>query len=210
MIRNSTWKLIRRVTGTAAILAVVIVLVVIYVRSSGKGTGVPVAVGSAASARAGAGSGTGGSGGSSAGSGPPPPPSEQGGGASEQAGGASEGSASGSSSAPGSGESSAGGSSSAPKSSSGPSGTYTGPVIQTPYGPVQVAVAEEKGRITDVKALQLPTEHPQSMFISERAAPLLRSEALEAQSDEINIVTGATFTSEGFASSLQKALLKAG
>lgn len=195
MIRNSTWKLIRRVTGTAAILAVVIALVVIYIRSSGKGTGLRVAVGSAASARAGAGSGTGGSGGSSSASGPPPP-SEQSGGASEQA--------------RGSRESSAPGSSSAPKSSSGPSGTFTGPVVQTPYGPVQVAVAEEKGRITDVKALQLPTEHPQSMFISERVAPLLRSEALEAQSDEINVVSGATFTSDGFASSLQKALLKAG
>lgn len=196
MIRNSTWKLIRRVTGTAAILAVVIVLVVIYIRSSGKGTGARIAVGSATSARSGAGSGTGGSGGSPSSSGPPPPPSEQTGGSGEQT--------------HGSGESSASGSSSAPKSSSGPSGTYTGPVIQTPYGPVQVAVAEEKGRIVDVKALQLPTEHPQSMFISERAAPLLRSEALEAQSAEINILTGATFTSEGFASSLQKALLKAG
>jgi uncharacterized protein with FMN-binding domain len=192
MIRNSTWKLIRRATGTAAILAVVIVLVVIYVRSSGKGTGVPVAVGSASSAHPGAGSSTGGSGGSSAASGPPPPPPSE-----EQAGG--------------SGEQAHGGGESPPaKSSSGPSGTYTGPVIQTPYGPVQVAVAEEKGRIVDVKALQLPTEHPQSMFISERVAPLLRSEALEAQSDQINIVTGATFTSEGFASSLQKALLKAG
>lgn len=183
MIRNSTWKLMRRVTGTAAILAVVIVLVVIYIRSSGKGTGARIAASSATRPHAGEGSSSGSSSGSSTTSGPPPPPSEQTGGSSEP---------------------------SAPRSSSGPSGTFTGPVIQTPYGPVQVAVAEEKGRITDVKALQLPTEHPQSMFISERAAPLLRSEALEAQSAEINILTGATFTSEGFASSLQKALLKAG
>lgn len=181
MIRNSTWKLIRRATGTAAILALVIVLVVIYVRSGGRGGGVGVATGRATNAHTGA--GRSGNSSSASGSTPPPPSSEQAHGSSE---------------------------SSAPKSSAGPSGTFTGPVIQTPYGPVQVAVAEEKGRITDVKALQLPTEHPQSVFISERATPLLRTETLEAQSAEISVVSGATFTSEGFASSLQQALLKAG
>lgn len=82
-------------------------------------------------------------------------------------------------------------------------------MIETPYGPVQVAIDEQNGKLVDVKAVQLPTEHPQSLFISERVAPILRSEALQAQSAEINVVTGATFTSEGFASSLQKALLKA-
>jgi uncharacterized protein with FMN-binding domain len=75
---------------------------------------------------------------------------------------------------------------------------------------VQVAVAEEGTKIVDVKALQLPTEHARSQEISEQVAPMLRSEALQAQSAEINVVSGATFTSEGFASSLQAALQKVG
>lgn len=102
----------------------------------------------------------------------------------------------------------AGGESGAPPKSlaGGATGAYTGPVVGTPYGPVQVAVAERAGRIAEVKALQLPTEHPQSLFISERVAPLLREEVLQAQSARINIVSGATFTSEGYAESLQQAL----
>ena len=78
--------------------------------------------------------------------------------------------------------------------------------MQTLYGPVQVAVVEQGGRITDVKTPQMPTEHAQSAFISERVAPLLREEVLQAQSAQINIVSGATFTSEGYAESLQQAL----
>ncbi|MFZ2049444.1 MAG: FMN-binding protein [Solirubrobacteraceae bacterium] len=179
MIRNSTQTLIRRATGTAAILAVAIVLVVIYIRSSGKGNSVGAATSSATNAHTAQGQSVG-----------PSTNRRRRSPSTERARGSSESSTS--------------------TSSAGPSGTFTGPVIQTPYGPVQVAVAEENGKITDVKALALPTEHPQSAFISERVGPLLRSEALEAQSAQINVVTGATFTSEGFASSLQKALLTAG
>ena len=88
--------------------------------------------------------------------------------------------------------------------------TYTGPVVENPYGPVQVAVAEQGGKIVDVKALQMPTEHALSQEISEHVAPMLRTEALQAQSAEINVISGATYTSEGFASSLQAALRQAG
>ena len=83
-------------------------------------------------------------------------------------------------------------------------------MVETPYGPVQVAVAEEGGKIVDVKALQLPTEHALSQEISEQVAPMLRTEALQAQSAEINVVSGATYTSEGYASSLQAALQQGG
>ena len=81
---------------------------------------------------------------------------------------------------------------------------------ETPYGPVQVAVAEESGKIVDVKALQLPVEHSYSRNISEHVAPMLRSEALQAQNAEINVISGATYTSDGYASSLQAALRQVG
>jgi len=88
--------------------------------------------------------------------------------------------------------------------------TYTGPVVENPYGPVQVAVAEEGGKIVDVKALKMPTEHAQSQEISEQVAPMLRTEVLQAQNAEISVVSGATYTSESYASSLQGALRQAG
>jgi uncharacterized protein with FMN-binding domain len=83
-------------------------------------------------------------------------------------------------------------------------------VVENPYGPVQVAVVEQGGKIVDVKALQLPTEHALSQEISEQVAPMLRSETLQAQSAEISVVSGATYTSESFASSLQAALRQVG
>ena len=88
--------------------------------------------------------------------------------------------------------------------------TYTGPVVENAYGPVQVAVAEEGSKIVDVKALQLPTEHARSQEISEQVAPMLRTEVLQAQNAEISVVSGATYTSESYASSLQGALRQAG
>ncbi|WP_309647498.1 MULTISPECIES: FMN-binding protein [Nocardioides] len=84
-------------------------------------------------------------------------------------------------------------------------GTSTGPVINTRYGPVQVEVVVAGGRITDVKALQLPTGG-QSGQIADYSQPLLRREAIAAQSAGIHAVSGATYTSQGYASSLQSAL----
>jgi uncharacterized protein with FMN-binding domain len=60
-----------------------------------------------------------------------------------------------------------------------------------------------------VRALALPNDRPRSQFISAQAEPLLRSEALSAQSARIDIVSGATYTSEGYAQSLQAALDRA-
>ena len=85
------------------------------------------------------------------------------------------------------------------------SGTSTGPVITTRYGPVQVEVVAVNGRITDVKALQLPTGGT-SGSIADYSAPILRREALAAQGAGIQAVSGATFTTQGYTSSLQAAL----
>jgi uncharacterized protein with FMN-binding domain len=85
-------------------------------------------------------------------------------------------------------------------------GTYPGTVAQTEYGPVQVRVVVAGGRITDVTALQLPGGAARSEQISKRAGPLLRLGALKAQSAEIDTVSGATYTSDGYRRSLQAAL----
>lgn len=85
------------------------------------------------------------------------------------------------------------------------SGTYNGAAVSTRYGTVQVAVVVSNGTITDVKALALPSGGKNAQY-SNRSAPVLRTEALAAQSADINIVSGATYTSKGYIQSLQSAI----
>lgn len=89
-------------------------------------------------------------------------------------------------------------------------GIFTGDTTQTRYGPVQVQITVANGTITDVTALQLTNSDGRSVQISQQAAPILRQEALQAQSAQIQSVSGATFTSEGYTTSLQSAIDKAG
>ena len=88
-------------------------------------------------------------------------------------------------------------------------GSFTGKDFPNFYGDVQVQVIVSGGRITDVKALQYPTDRPQSAYISSVAIPYLHDEVLKAQSAQIDIISGATFTSESYAQSLQSALARA-
>ena len=88
----------------------------------------------------------------------------------------------------------------------GGDGTFQGATSMTPFGPVQVQITISGGKITDVSALQLPSDRQRSAAIAAYSAPILRSEALSAQSAQIDIVSGATYTSEGYAQSLQSAL----
>jgi uncharacterized protein with FMN-binding domain len=81
-----------------------------------------------------------------------------------------------------------------------------GPVAENPYGPVQVEVTIRDGKLVDVTALQLPNDRRRSEAISTEAAPILRQEALAAQDGVIDTVSGATYTSDGYAESLQGAL----
>jgi len=85
-------------------------------------------------------------------------------------------------------------------------GTVTGPVVQTRFGPVQVQVTIAGGKITDVAALQLPSDRQRSAQISQIVEPMLRSEALTVQSAQIDLISGATYTSDAYAQSLQSAL----
>ena len=99
------------------------------------------------------------------------------------------------------------GSSSPPSSSSsGAPRTIDGSVVTNRYGDVQVRVTLSGGRILDVQALQLPFDRPRSADISDGAEPLLRREALQAQSADINTISGATYTSQSYRQSLQSAL----
>ena len=83
--------------------------------------------------------------------------------------------------------------------------TLTGPAISYFFGTAQVQVTMLNGQITDVTALQLPNEG-QSAWISQQVEPMLRSEVLAAQSAQINLISGATYTSAAYARSLQGAL----
>jgi uncharacterized protein with FMN-binding domain len=87
--------------------------------------------------------------------------------------------------------------------------TVTGSVVSTRYGDVEVQVSLANGKVTAVQAISLPTGG-RSGQISSYAAPVLASEALTAQSATIDIVSGATYTSQGYAQSLQAALDQAG
>jgi uncharacterized protein with FMN-binding domain len=89
------------------------------------------------------------------------------------------------------------------------SGTIDGPVVDTRYGPVQVEVVLSGGQLQDVVAIQLPSGR-RSGQISNAAAPILRQEALQAKSASIDTVSGATYTSDAYAQSLQAALDQAG
>jgi FMN-binding domain len=84
--------------------------------------------------------------------------------------------------------------------------TATGPQIVLVHGIVQVKATVTGDRLTDVTVLQLPHDNPHSWNDSSGAVAVLRSEALAAQSANINIVSGATYTSRGYARSLQAAL----
>lgn len=88
--------------------------------------------------------------------------------------------------------------------------TVTGSVAQTEWGPVQVQITVSGSEITDVQVLQYPNENGKDQQINAYALPLLTDETLQAQSANIDMVSGATVTSNGFISSLQAALDEAG
>ena len=93
-----------------------------------------------------------------------------------------------------------------PTTAAGYTGTVTGTVVETPFGNVQVQARLSSGRLVDVTTLQTPSDQTRSAMIARYAVPILRSEALTAQSAHINMVSGATYTSDGYALSLQAAL----
>ena len=88
------------------------------------------------------------------------------------------------------------------------SGTFTGDSVDVKYGFVQVKITVENGKITDAQAVQAPSGRNDRW--TQMSVPVLRQKTLAAQSANITGVSGASFTSYGWYTSLASALAKAG
>jgi uncharacterized protein with FMN-binding domain len=110
----------------------------------------------------------------------------------------------------GSSTSSAPSASSAPSTPSGSgggvSGTFNGAPADTQFGPVQLQISVSGGKITSVQMLQVPQQTSHDIRINSQAVPILNQEAIHAQSAQIDMVSGATYTSQGYLQSLQSAI----
>jgi uncharacterized protein with FMN-binding domain len=96
------------------------------------------------------------------------------------------------------------------KSAASKSKTYAGSAASTRYGPVQVQITVAHGKVTRAEAVVYPTQGPRDQQISSYAIPELNAEAVAASSAGVDMISGATFTSEGYRTSLQSALDQAG
>ena len=90
------------------------------------------------------------------------------------------------------------------------SGTFLGSAYMTRYGAVQVSVTVKSGKITKVTVPVYPTQSFRDQQINSQAIPMLEQEVMVAQSSNINNISGASFTAQGFYISLVSALGKAG
>ena len=105
------------------------------------------------------------------------------------------------------------GSSSSSSGSSGDSGssspvakTYTGDAVSTRFGDVQVEITVTNGKVTKSSVTQVPWSNGRDQEINSYAVPILNSETVDAQSANIDMVSGATYTSNGYVGSLQSAI----
>ena len=109
-----------------------------------------------------------------------------------------------------SGSGSSGSSSDSSSGSSSSAKTVTGDTVQTQWGPVQVEITVSGDTITAVDVPVYPNNNPKDQEINSYALPTLVQETLDAQSAGIDMVSGATVTSDGYLQSLQSALDEAG
>ncbi|MBZ5738586.1 FMN-binding protein [Nocardioides mangrovi] len=84
--------------------------------------------------------------------------------------------------------------------------TVTGDTAQTQWGPVQVELTLDGSTITDVSVVQYPNGNGRDQEINSYALPILVQETIDAQSADIDMVSGATVTSTGYVQSLQSAI----
>ena len=107
-----------------------------------------------------------------------------------------------------SGSSGSAGAAPAPQAAQGATaaGTYTGDSVMTRWGAVQVEITVADGKITAVQAVEYPQNNARDRQINAYALPVLAQEATQAQSAQIDVVSGATVTSDGYIQSLQSAL----
>ena len=90
----------------------------------------------------------------------------------------------------------------------GVTGSFTGSVANTRYGPVQVKITVENGKIVDAQAVQAPSGSNDRY--TQKAVPVLRQQTIAIQSANVQGVSGASFTSYGWYESLASAIAKAG
>jgi uncharacterized protein with FMN-binding domain len=88
-------------------------------------------------------------------------------------------------------------------------GTYTGAVADAYYGNLQVQAVISGGKITDVIFLQYPSDNRTSQYVNSQADPMLKQEAIQVQSAQVDIVSGASASSQAFQQSLADALSQA-
>jgi uncharacterized protein with FMN-binding domain len=84
--------------------------------------------------------------------------------------------------------------------------TYTGSTASTRWGDVQVSITVTNGKITNVQVPVYPNNNGRDQEINSYALPILTQETLTAQNANIDTVSGATVTSDGYLQSLQSAL----
>lgn len=91
------------------------------------------------------------------------------------------------------------------------SGVFTGNVVQTRWGPVQVEITVKNGSISAASALKFPDGDQRSLSISQQAIPYLIQQSLGVvNASQVQGVTQATYTSDGWRGSLGSAIKKAG
>jgi uncharacterized protein with FMN-binding domain len=88
-------------------------------------------------------------------------------------------------------------------------GAYTGPVVDAYYGLMQIQAIIKGGRLTSIRVLKYPNDRRTSIFINRQALPMLRDEVISAQSARVDIISGATLSSEAFIQSLDAAMSQA-
>ncbi len=88
--------------------------------------------------------------------------------------------------------------------------TFLGDAVNTRYGPVQVQIVVSNGKVVTSEVTQVPWNDHKDIQINSYAVPILNSEAVAAQSAQIDMVSGATYTSDAYITSLQSALDQAG
>ncbi len=88
-------------------------------------------------------------------------------------------------------------------------GTYVGNSADAYYGNIQVQATISNGKLVDVQFLKYPNDRGTSIEINSAAMPILKQEAIQAQSANVGAVSGATDTSMAFVQSLSSALVKA-
>lgn len=92
----------------------------------------------------------------------------------------------------------------------GTSGTFTGESVRTRYGSFSVQITTVDGVVTDVAMVESGDSDHESRQINAYALPTLMQEVLDTQSSDVSYISGASYTSDGFAQSVADAFAQAG